>query len=441
MKTVRVYRLKGLSPTLFQRLKAAQMEAARVWNACMETHKAARLTHTRWPGRHELEQATRGRFALNAQAVQQIVHAFLGNVETTCRMRRERSEIRMKYPWRTKEFYPVKWPAQAVHREKERVVLPMGKGQKSLVLPLALPEHAGACTLVWNRGFELHVCLEIPQGEQAPGMAQATVDLGEIHLAAVTTSTSKALIVTGRGIRTLKRQRSKQLGQLAKKQSRCTKHSRRWRKLQHARNKVCRRAERRVRDLRHKATRQVIDFCVQHKVGTLFIGNPHGVRNRDSGRHHNGRLAQWEYGRDIDYLTHKSKQARISCSTGSERGTSSRCPRCKHKHKPKGRTWVCRRCGFTGHRDLVGSVNMHLLAFDTHPKFPRSFTYLRPGTLRTRKRSSRAGTPQRCLDQSAGQPHLVEMVSLETGHTSGDIQKPSPQSGQECHKYLHMGET
>src|SRR5205807_2473092 len=81
-------------------------------------------------------------------------------------------------------------------------------------------------------------------------------------------------------------------------------------------------------------------------------------RTHDSGRHHNGRMGQWEYGKDLDYLMHKSKQARILCSTGSERGTSSRCPRCQHKHKPKGRTWVCRRCGFRGHRDLVGSVNM-----------------------------------------------------------------------------------
>jgi hypothetical protein len=47
------------------------------------------------------------------------------------------------------------------------------------VLPLALPENAGACTLVWNRGFELHVCIEKPQAELAPGRVQATVDLGK----------------------------------------------------------------------------------------------------------------------------------------------------------------------------------------------------------------------------------------------------------------------
>jgi putative transposase len=421
MKAIRVYRLSHLSPTLFRRLKEAQMEAARVWNLCMQTHKEARMTHLPWPEHRELEQATKGLFALNAQAVQQTVHAFLANVETTRRLRRQHPEMGMKYPWRTKQFYPVKWPAQAVHREKGRVVLPMGKGRPSLVLPLDLPENSGACTLVWKRGFELHVCIEVPQADHAPGTVQATVDLGEIHLAAVTTNSGAALIVTGRGIRSLKRQRSKQLGQIAKKQSRCTKHSRRWKKLQRAKNKVCRRAERRVRDLRHKASRKVIDFCLEQQVGSLFIGNPHGVRSRDSGHHHNQRMALWEYSKDIDYLTHKSTQARIACFTGSERGTSSRCPVCGHKHRPNGRNWACRRCGFTGHRDLVGSINMHRDLFGIHLKFPRSFTYRRSGPTRSR---SRAGTPQSCVSESAGQPLLPEQAPLGAGHTVDAAQKP-----------------
>ena len=163
--------------------------------------------------------------------------------------------MRMKYPWRTKRFYPVKWPAQAVHREKGRVILPMGKGHPSLVLPIALPENAGACTLVWNRGFELHVCLEVPQAEASSRHGSSNRRSGRNPSGRRYHRTGKALIVTGRGIRSLKRQRNRQLGQIARKQSRCKKHSRRWKKLQRAKNKVCRRTERRVRDLRHKATR------------------------------------------------------------------------------------------------------------------------------------------------------------------------------------------
>src|SRR6202023_2347532 len=110
-------------------------------------------------------------------------------IETTKKLRREHPEMRMKYPWRTKRFSPVHWTAQAVSREKGRVVLPMGRGRASLVLPLALPEHAGACTLVWNRGFELHVCIEVPQAKEAPGTARSTFDPAATHLAAAATNT------------------------------------------------------------------------------------------------------------------------------------------------------------------------------------------------------------------------------------------------------------
>jgi putative transposase len=129
----------------------------------------------------------------------------------------------------------------------------------------------------------------------------------------------------------------------------------------------------------------------------------------------------WEYGKDIDYLTHKSKQAHIMSFTGTERGTSSQCPVCGHRHKLKGRNWVCQRCGFTGHRDLVGSVNMHTLAYGEQAMFPRSITYLRPGPSR---RSSRAVTPQRCLSQSTAQPRIMDTVSSETGHPLDDAEKP-----------------
>jgi putative transposase len=422
MITVKIYPLNHLSHKQFTGLKAAQMEAARVWNYCMEMHKAARLSHGKWPGRDALQKATKGQFALQSQSVQMVVHAFLATIETTRQLRQTYHQMNMKYPWREKRFYPVSWPAQAVSREQGRVVLPMGRGRASLVLPLDLPEQSGACSLVWNHGFELHVCVEIKQEEQAPGDFHATVDLGEIHLAAVTTNTGKALIVTGRGIRSLKRQRNQQVGKIAKKQARCTKYSRRWKKLQRAKNKQCCRAERRVRDMRHKATRQVIDFCVEQQVGSLFIGNPHGVRNKNNGRHHNQRMSLWEYGKDIDYLTHKSQQAHIASFTGSERGTSSRCPNCGHTHKPKNRQWICKACQFSGHRDLVGSVNMHRLAYGEQVEFPRSFTYLRPGT--SRSSSSRADTPRSCSSKAEDQPRIADTVSSEAGHTPDVARKP-----------------
>ncbi len=244
-----------------------------------------------------------------------VVHAFLANGDTAQQLRSQgRTEIR--YPYKDKTFYPLMWPTQAMRLEDRRIVLPMGRGRPSLILPKPgwlTEKHA--CKIVWNGLHnELHVSIAEDHEDQLPlepTNKHATVDLGQIHQAAVATNDGDALIVSGRGIRSLKRHHSQQLGEIARKRSRCTKGSRRWRKLGRARAKLTLHYERRVRDLRHKGTRQVVDFCKEHEVESVFVGNPDGVRRKNSGRHHNQRMSQWEYGRDIDYLQQKSEQDRI----------------------------------------------------------------------------------------------------------------------------------
>ena len=144
--------------------------------------------------------------------------------------------------------------------------------------------------LIWNGlRHELHISVpeDTEDTEEAPlpdpTNRHATVDLGQIHQAAVVTNDGNALIVSGRGIRSLKRQHSKQLGEIQKKRSRCKKGSRRWRKLGKTRAKLTLRSKRRVRDLRHKGTRQVVTFCKAHEVESVFVGNPDGCDARTPG--------------------------------------------------------------------------------------------------------------------------------------------------------------
>ncbi len=389
MQTVRIYQLRDLDQRTRARLRAAQLEAARVWMYCLERHRLARSERTRWPDRDDLQRETKGgQFALHSQSIQLVCQQFLANVETIKQLRQ--TNPRHRYPSHHKRYRTVQWPAQAVARQGKRLILPMGRGRKSFSFHLPdLPEQIGAVSLVWNGGYEVH--LVVPAAPLAPPVAlssqpvQASVDLGEIHQAAVTTSTGKGLIVTGRGMRTIKRHYNMTLGQLSRLQARCHKGSKRWRRLQYTRERESGKKERRVRDLRHKGTRQVVDFCRDEGVQTLYVGDPHGVRNENKGRHHNQRMAQWEYGKDKQYLQEKCQQVGIVCFSGSERGTSSHCPRCDWKKKPKGRNWACRRCGFRGHRDIVGSMNMHPLAFGSRISYPSSLTYRRPGPLRDRR--------------------------------------------------------
>lgn len=388
MERVRIVSLKGLSRRQESIVREGQREAARVWNSCRDLHLKARHEHAPWPGRNEDHSATRGgRFALHSQTIQQVFRAFDAAVDAA-RENRRNGRKGIRYPYKDKRFFPLMWPAQAMHLEAKRIVLPMGRGRPSLVFPR--PEWLtgkAACKVVWNGvHYELHMSVEEMDSTVRPLSAtekHATVDLGQIHQAAVVTNTGEALVVSGRGLRSLKRLHSKQLGEIQKKRSRCTKGSRRWRKLGRARAKRTLRYQRRVRDLHHKGIRQVVDFCRERGIEALFVGNPDGVRRNRCGRHQNQRMSQWEYGRDIDYLKQKAAKDRIVCFTGDERGTSNRCPVCGHRQKPKGRNWRCKACGFEGHRDIVGAVNMHQIAYDQVVPFPKRITYLRPGPVRS----------------------------------------------------------
>jgi len=352
VKIIRVGRLPGFQ---FQQIREAQLEAGRIWNQCRDLHLAARKASIPWPGKSELQVATKGKYALHSQTVQMICHSFLANVETTKKLRKEHPEMGMKYPWRDTTYRPLVWPKQAVNYKEGRVLLPMGRGRKSLVLKVKLPEKFGSCRIVWNSGYELHVCYG--GGEPAPltglqktRQAKACVDLGEIHQAAVVTDQGTALIIS---------------------------------------------------------TRKVVDFCQKEGVTEVFVGNPHGVRKRNSGRHHNQRMSGWEYGVDIRYIKEKCEQSSMESFTGSERGTSSQCPSCGRRRKVRGREWTCRSCDFIGHRDVVGGTNMFPLAFGKKVIFPVSITYLRAGSVRklermknfpvatAQARSSRADSPLR----------------------------------------------
>ena len=399
MQTTKIIRLPYQKPEVFQRLKAAQTEAASVWNECMEAHKQCRVTQTRWPNRTGLQKLTKGKYQLHSQSVQMVCQAFLANIDST-KANRKSGLKKSKYPWRTKKFYPITWPAQAVNYTDGKLTLPMGRSRKPLCFKLDLDFEPGACSLVWNRGFELHFKQEVQLEPKKETGVKATVDLGEIHHSAVTTSNGQGLIVSGRGIRSFKRQRNVALGKFSRLQSKCQKYSRRWKRLQRAKNRFLLKSERQIREYRHQATRLCVEFCRTQGVDAVFIGNPHGVRKNNCGKRHNQRMAQWEYGKDMDYLTHKFKIAGISVLIGSERGTSSTCPQCGRRHKPKGRTWNCPNpeCSYQRrHRDLTGSLNMHSLAFGEKASYPEQIKYLQP----VKTGSSRcADTHQSSLNQA-----------------------------------------
>ena len=161
MKSVSIHRPSDIPRSLQATLREAQMEAGCLWTNIVGVHRKAREDRTPWPTRDALQKHTKGRYRLHSQTVQMICHQLLANVEATSERRRNEPSSRrwLRYPYKEKRFFALSWPAQAVDydRAAKRLVLPMGRGRKSLVFKLALDFEPGGVKLVWNEGYELHI--------------------------------------------------------------------------------------------------------------------------------------------------------------------------------------------------------------------------------------------------------------------------------------------
>jgi IS605 OrfB family transposase len=200
-----------------------------------------------------------------------------------------------------------------------------------------------------------------PAGQEPDPARVAGIDLGIIH--AVAGPDAQGLVVSGRAIRAehyqhhydAKARRRAVAGRAPKPGQ---KGSRRWRQHRRRQRLVEARHRRRVRQAQHEAAKTVITWAVQHKIGTLAVGDPRGVLTLRAGRRHNRRTRDWRAGHLITALDDKARQAGIEVKLVDERGTSSTCPACRTRVRPAGRVFRCPHCQFTGHRDLVAAANI-----------------------------------------------------------------------------------
>jgi putative transposase len=80
-----------------------------------------------------------------------------------------------------------------------------------------------------------------------------------------------------------------------------------------------------------------------------------------------------------------------------EHCTSQTCPHCGHRHKPRGRVYTCGQCGFSGHRDVVGQINILSASTCGAPgnlPLPPTVKYRIPQQLRVMRRCQGTGQAQ-----------------------------------------------
>src|SRR6266566_7838399 len=284
--------------------------------------------------------------------------------------RRKKAGMVAGFPRRKKALLPVRWYHGTFSIDGDRLRIPVRRGAPPLVVRLgrAVPypqDSIRSVTLLTEAGrlsVDVTAALEPEDHELDPGIV-AGVDPGIIHPFAVVAA-DEALLVSGRVLRADchlhladTKARARRMGR--KTPSRGQRGTRRWRRLR--RTQRCREARhrRRIRQGHHEAAKAVVAWAVDHRVGTLVVGDPEGICNRDVGRRQNLRLRNWGRTHLMGALKDKAQMAGIVVVEVDERGTSSTCLGCRRRvPKPRGRAFRCVSCGFSGHRDLVGAANI-----------------------------------------------------------------------------------
>jgi putative transposase len=284
--------------------------------------------------------------------------------------RRRQGQQQAGFPRRKHALVPVRFYHGTFQLDGQRVRLPVAKGRPALWVRLARPipyppEQVRAVTLLHDAGrlwLAVTAAVPVQQHDLDPGRV-AGVDLGIIHPYAVVTE-QRGLLVSGRAVRAegwlhLHDQQARQARAARRAPRPGQRGSRRWRRHRARLRTAEARHRRRIHQAHHHAAKHVVAFAIQQRVGTLLVGDPKGITERDVGRSHNLRLRQWRRTHLLGALRDKAERAGIVVWLVDERGSSSTCPVCHHRiPKPKGRRFGCPHCGYLGHRDLVGACNI-----------------------------------------------------------------------------------
>jgi IS605 OrfB family transposase len=284
--------------------------------------------------------------------------------------RRRQGQQQAGFPRRKHALVPVRFYHGTFQLDGRRVRLPVARGYPELWVRLARPipypaEQVRAVTLLHDGGrLWLAVTAAVPTEQHDLDPARiAGVDLGIIHPYAVVTKDA-GLLVSGRALRAegwlhLHDQQARQAKAAKRAPKPGQRGSRRWRRHRYRQRKAEARHRRRVHQAQHQAAKQVMEFAVRRRVGTLLVGDPKGITDRDVGRVQNLRLRQWRRTHLLGALRDKAERAGIRVRLVDERGSSSTCPVCHRRvPKPSGRQFRCPHCRFQGHRDLVGACNI-----------------------------------------------------------------------------------
>jgi putative transposase len=383
---VRVIPLRGLSKQQDALCHFVREEAGRCWTDMLQAHIESR--GGKWLSSVDLGRIFKGQYRLHSQTIQALAQKLEANVDTARELRRTEPEAR--YPYHPRQYQTATWKESAIHwTEDGKLLLSNGQNAPALILPVP-GEYwdADICRveLTW-RANHYELCLTIDTGLVNPPLKEAGqiagVDLGEINIAAVCTEAGDARVVSGRALRSAKQLRNKRHSSLTTLLARCKPGSKRYRRLARSKGRASAKLERQQRDILHKASRQVVEFCRENDVKGIAIGDVRDIQDEvDLGAKTNQKISQWTHGKFVKYLGYKAREYGMRVEQIPEDYSTRTCSFCGEvaKRAPRGRLYTCPGCGAIINRDVNGASNICSRALHGHYSKvqARTIKYLRP---------------------------------------------------------------
>jgi putative transposase len=361
---VRILPLRELSAQQEALCLFLREEAGRCWTDMLTAHIESRSG--KWLSSVDLSKRFKGQYVLHSQTIQALAQKLEANVDTARELRKSDPEAR--YPHHPKKYQTVVWKESAIHWvEGDQILLSNGKNNHPLILPVPaeyMNVDIRKAELTW-RADHYELCLTINTGLVNPPPKEigqtAGVDLGEVNIAAVVTEEGDALVVSGRALRSVKRLRNKRHAALDSLISRCKPGSKRHRRLLKSKAKASAKMYRQQRDILHKASRQVVEFCQANDVKEIAVGDVRDIQDGvNLSTNSNQKISQWPHGQFVKYVTYKSAKYGMQASYIPEDYSTRTCSCCEFvkSSAPQGRVYACPRCGAVIHRDANGASNI-----------------------------------------------------------------------------------
>ena len=361
---VRIIPLRELSAQQQAHCLFLREEAGRCWTDMLNAHIESRSG--KWLSAVDLYKMFKGQYALYSQSIQALAEKLEANIATARELRK--TDPNARYPYHPKQYQTVVWKEESIYwLDNGRMLLSNGRNNQPLILPVPA-EYTDVdirkAELTW-RADHYELCLTIDTGLVNPPPKEigqtAGVDLGEVNIAAVVTEAGDALVVSGRALRSVKRLRNKRHAALDSLISRCKPGSKRHRRLLKSKAKASAKMYRQQRDILHKASHQVVEFCQANNVKEIAVGDVRDIQDGvNLSTNSNQKISQWPHGQFVKYVTYKSAKYGMQASYIPEDYSTRTCSCCEFvkSNAPKGRIYVCPRCGAVIHRDANGASNI-----------------------------------------------------------------------------------